>query len=201
MSTATIKILYNNCYGSFDVSDEFEKEYQLRTGRPINRDSVEFWNTGPDSIRCDPVAVAIFEEFGSERSSGPTSAIEIHTIPAVFARHWDIKESDGDETVTVNTTEAYADILHGFMDSGDLGVLVNQYRKIKAVDQQMRRAHVELELPAGVVKSGDSEFIQSMKAGEWRAEDLTAIFRAMAGGVKDTGLVDDEDGTDCIGHT
>lgn len=208
-SAATIKILYNNCYGDFNPSDEFEEEYLRRTGNPINRDSDKFWNTGPGSLRCDPIAIAIVEEFGSKRSSGPNSEIEIREIPAVFARHWDIKEYDGDETVNINITEAFADILHGFMDSGDLGILVKQYRTIKTAEQQLRRAPVQLDLPAGGLVAtapfGDSTFIQSMKAGEWRTEDLTAIFRAMAGGVKDMGLVDDEEdedeGPDSIGHT
>lgn len=212
---STIKILYNNCYGGFEVSEAFKEEYRRRTGKTINQDAIEFWNTGPDSFRCDPVAVAIVEEFGSERSSGHSSVIEIREIPAVFARHWNIKEYDGDETVKVNITEAYADILHGFMDSGDLGLLVKQYRTIKTAEQRLRSASAQPETPAGgllpVVKSGgggNSEFIQSLKAGEWRPEDLTAIFRAMAGGVKDSGLVDDEgeedgendSGTDSIGH-
>lgn len=199
-----IKILYNNCYGGFDVSREFEEEYQRRTGRSVDRDSVEFHATGTSSFRCDPIAVAIFEEFGSERASGPSAMIEVHEIPAVFARYWKITDYDGDESITVNYTEAYADILHGFMDSGDLGVLVKQYRAIKTAEQQLRRPLAHLEPPAGaLMPSGDSAFIQSMKAGEWRPADLTAIFRAMAGGVKDSGLVDDEeeDGSDSIGHT
>lgn len=198
-STGKIKILYNNCYGGFNLSDAFIEEYQKRTGKKISCDETEFWYRGADSFRCDPVAVAIVEEFGSEWSSGVDSLIEICEIPAVFARHWKIKEYDGDETITVNKAEAYADILHGFMDSGNLGALVKQYRKIKTAEQQLHYPHVHPDPPAGaLLPSRDSEFIQSMKAGEWRAEDLTAIFRAMAGGVKDLGLVDDEEEKDGI---
>jgi hypothetical protein len=210
-----IKILYNNCYGGFNLSKAFKEEYHQRTGKEVSRNATAFWHRGPDSFRCDPIAVAIVDEFGGEWSSGLNSAIEIREIPTAFARYWDITEYDGEESVTVNITDAYADILHGFMDSGDLGVLVKQYRAIKVGEAHLRRnpALVMPDAPAGGLlpagKSGgdDSEFIRSMKAGEWRAEDLTAIFRAMAGGVKDIGLVDDEeeddgesDSADSIGH-
>lgn len=209
---STIKILYNNCYGGFNLSKAFKEEYQRRTGKAVGRDILAFYYRGPDSFRCNPIAVAIVEEFGCEWSSGLNSAIEIREIPAVFARYWEITEYDGEETVHANVEEAYADILHSYMDSGDLGALVKQYRAIRVAEGRLRRAPVLPEAPAGGLlpagKSsggGDSEFIQSMKAGEWRAEDLTAIFRAMAGGVKDIGLVDDEeeeDGSpDSIGHT
>lgn len=202
--SAPIKILYNNCYGGFHLSAAFAQEYKKRTGNDIDRNRVEFWNTGPDSFRCDPVAISIFEEFGSEWSSGANSEIEVYEIPSVFARYWDITEYDGEETVTVNIMEAYADILHGFMDSGDLGVLVKQYQTIKTASQRLRRP-VDGGIVSAPIVKGDSEFMQSYKAGEWRAEDLTAIFSAMAGGVKDIGLVnDEEDGSsspDSIGHT
>ena len=208
-SAATIKILYNNCYGGFNPSKAFKEEYQRRTGTAVSRDATAFWYKGLDSFRCDPIAVAIIEEFGSEWSSGLNSAIEIREIPAVFSRYWEITEYDGEETVNINTADAYADVLHGYMDSGDLATVVKQYRAIKVAVGKLYRIPVQLEPPAGGLllagKSGESEFIQSYKAGEWRAEDLTAIFRAMAGGVKDTGLVDDEkdedEGPDSIGHT
>ena len=207
---STIKILYNDCYGGFTLSKAFKEEYQRRTGKAVGCDAAAFWYRGPDTFRCNPVAIAIVEEFGSEWSSGPNSSIEIREIPSTFARYWEITEYDGEEAVIVNAAEAYADILHGYMDSGDLGALVKQYRAIRVAEGQLHRAPAVPALPeapaGGLLPAGggDSEFIQSLKAGEWRPEDLTAIFRAMAGGVKDTGLVDDEeeeDGADSIGHT
>ncbi len=196
-----IKILYNNCYGGFNFSDEFATEYKRRKGETISARG-RLYRIGENSIRCDPVAVAIFEEFGSERSSGEASAIELCEIPAIFGHFWEIDEYDGDETVRVNVSQAYADILHAYMSSGDLATLVTQYRSIKTAESKMHRRPI---IPETNSRIGDSEFMQSYKAGEWNAADLTAIFRAMAGGVKDTGLVDDENddhrtGADSIGH-
>ena len=200
---STIKILYNDCYGGFTLSKAFKEEYQRRTGKAVGRDAAAFWYRGPDTFRCNPIAISIVKEFGSEWSSGLNSSIEIREIPSTFARYWEITEYNGEETVNVNAAEAYADILHSYMSSGDLGVLVKQYRAIRVAEGQLHRVPVIAALPeapaCGLLPAGgggDSEFIQSLKAGEWRAEDLTAIFRAMAGGVKDTGLVDDEDEED-----
>ncbi len=133
-----VKILYNNCYGGFDFSEEFKAEYARRKGEPIESRG-RLYRLGSDSIRCDPVTVAIFEEFGSERSSGPHSAIELCEIPATFAHYWEVEESDGDETVRVVISEAYADILHTYMASGDTAALVRQYRALKVAEDRWRR--------------------------------------------------------------
>lgn len=147
-----IKILYNNCYGGFDFSEEFKAEYARRKGEPIEARG-RLYRRGPDSIRCDPVAVAIFEEFGNERASGPHSAIELCEIPATFAHYWEIEESDGDETVRVIVSEAYADILHTYMASGDSVALERQYRAIKvAEDRWRRREPPGLGVEVGVLK-------------------------------------------------
>lgn len=147
-SNGQIKILYNNCYGGFQFSAEFEAEYKRRTGRDVTRDG-GLYRTGPGSIRCDPVAVAIFEEFGSEWSSAPgVCALEIHTIPAVFERYWEVDESDGDESVRVNAMEAYADMLHTFMGTGDQAALVQQYRAAKSAEERYRRRGDDILKPA-----------------------------------------------------
>ena len=133
-----IKILYNNCYGGFNFSDEFVAEYKRRKGEDIGARGRLYYN-GLDSMRCDPVVVAIFEEFGSERSSGPTAALELYEIPAIFARYWEIDEYDGDETVRVNINDAYADVLHAYMGSGDHVALERQYRAITSAAARWRR--------------------------------------------------------------
>jgi len=130
MHTSTMKILYNNCYGcGFAFSDAFVAEYEARAGRKVNMIKALF-QRGLGSIRCDPVAVGLVEEKGSRWASAPGSEIAIREIPDVLERYWEIEENDGDEYVRLLVSEALADILHEFMDTGDRDVLNIQYAAI-----------------------------------------------------------------------
>ena len=125
-----MKILYNNCYGcGFAFSDAFVAEYEVRAGKKVNVIKTLF-QRGLGSIRCDPIAVALVEEKGVAWASAPGSEIAIHDIPDVFERYWEIEENDGDEYVRVLVSEALADILHEFMDTGDRDTLNIQYAAI-----------------------------------------------------------------------
>ena len=125
-----MRVLYNNCYGiGFSLSDAFIAEYERRAGRKINITRALF-NRGSGSIRCDPIAVALAEEKGTEWTSGAGSEIRIYEVPAVFERYWEIEENDGDEYVRILVSEALADILHTFMDTGDRDALNAQYAAI-----------------------------------------------------------------------
>jgi hypothetical protein len=122
-----IKILYNDCYGGFDFSDEFKKEYTKRTGKEIQ----DTW--GPNkTLRMDPVIVALVEEKGTEWSSASHAVLAIRRIPAIFASYWDIHEYDGNETIHVDVNAALADCLETFMETGDRAALDRQYAAICA---------------------------------------------------------------------
>jgi hypothetical protein len=125
-----MKILYNDTFGGFDFSDAFFDEYKTRTGKELNL-STELYHTGPNCIRCNPVAIAIFEEKGAQWSSGPSAELAIYEVPDVFANYWEIDEYDGNETVRVNVTEALADILDTYMETKDHAVLEQQYKTVK----------------------------------------------------------------------
>lgn len=127
---ATIKIIYNNCYGGFAFSVAFEEEYHGRTGQLLATHRRLLDPRSPTNIRIDPVAIAILEEKGSEWSSGPNAALEIREIPAVFSLYWSIEDRDGDETVECNTESAFADLLHTYMKDGNAASLVDGYRRI-----------------------------------------------------------------------
>ena len=125
-----MKILYNDYYGGFAFSDAFLAEYKARTGKELSV-ITELYHTGPNCIRCDPVAIAIVEERGSKWSSRESSDLAIYEIPDVFANYWEIDEYDGNETVRVNVTEALADILDTYMETRDHAALEKQYKIIK----------------------------------------------------------------------
>jgi hypothetical protein len=120
-----IRVLFNNCFGHFQFSAAFEEEYSKRTGHPIT-------DISHDSIRCDPDVLAIFDEKGSEWCSGEGASLDIRTIPSIFEKYWEIDEYAGNETVRICIGDAYADILHVYMEHGckDIDLLRKQYSDI-----------------------------------------------------------------------
>lgn len=142
MTGATIKVLYNDCYGGFAFSAAFLAEFQARTNRTLDTYKALF-RLGPNSIRCDPVALAIFAERGSEWCSGPHSALEVYEFPSIFANYWDIEDYDGEERVHVDVNAALADCLQTYMDTRDMAALERQYAEIQAAKKSMWRAPLE----------------------------------------------------------
>jgi hypothetical protein len=135
-----IKILYNDSYDAdFGFSEEFDTAYKARTGREVNT-TIRLYRIGADSVRRDPVAIAIVEALGVERASAPGAYLQIREIPAMFERYWSVEASFGTETVHVDVNEAFADVLHHYMDTGDSAALVTQYRKVKTAVGRMSRA-------------------------------------------------------------
>jgi len=139
---ATFSILYNNCYGGFAFSDAFLAEYEKRTGKVLDTFKALF-RLGAESIRCDLIAVAIFQEKGSDWCSGPNSQIEAFECPVALAKYWEIDEYDGDEHVRVLVAEALADILHSYMRTGDNAALERQYKIITETDASKDKDKVE----------------------------------------------------------
>lgn len=131
-----MKVLYNDCYGDFAFSAAFFAEYKVRTGLDLDLTKTLLFHTGARSIRCDPVAIALVTEHGSEWASAPDANITIYEFSNVFAHYWEIEDYDGNETVHLNVSEAVADLLHTFMDTAatdrDITILEHQYRAIMA---------------------------------------------------------------------
>ena len=125
----TTKVLYNNSYGPFEFSSAFEAEYAARAGHPANTEKL-LLHLGAQSIRTDPIAIALREEKGAEWSSGPQSYIEVRAFSSIFEKYWEVEESDGDETVRLLVSEALADVLHAYMGGGDLETMKRQYKRI-----------------------------------------------------------------------
>lgn len=129
--TGTFKVLYNDCYGGFAFSEAFLAEFKARTGRDLDTYKALF-RLGPNSIRCDPQAIAIFEEHGTEWCSGQGAYLEVREIPVLFMHYWEIEEYDGNETVRVDVNAALADCLETYMQTRDIAELERQYAAIQA---------------------------------------------------------------------
>jgi hypothetical protein len=145
----SISILYNDSYGDFCFSPAFNAEYMARTGKPTHVTERILRLVGPESIRMDAVAIALWYEKGSEWCSGPGAALELRTLPAIFERYWTIDEYSGSETVHVNIDEVYADALHDYMRTGDNGLLVDRYRMIRAAATGLKAG---AETPINVIQ-------------------------------------------------
>lgn len=147
MAGSTIKIIYNDCYGGFLFSNAFTVEYEKRAGKPLNALRRQFQHCA-ESLRRDPIAIALLEEKGTEWSSGTCACLLVREIPAIFEHYWTIEGYDGNETVHVNVSEAYADLLHQYMETGDSGKLADGYRRVRAAAERLKE-------DAGYLTAGD----------------------------------------------
>lgn len=138
----TTKVLYNNSYGPFEFSSAFEAEYAARAGRNVDTEK-RLFQLGSSSIRTDPIAISLLEEKGTEWSSGPQSYIEVRAFSSVFEKYWEVEESDGDETVRLLVSEALADVLHAYMQTGDLETMKAQYKRITEAASPSKPAEMD----------------------------------------------------------
>jgi hypothetical protein len=90
------KIVYNNCYGGFGLSDEALEEYAKRKG--IAADDVDVYSIS----RTDPDLVAVVELLGDD-ASNRFAELRIAELPS--GTLYRIDEYDGNESVTAR--EAY----------------------------------------------------------------------------------------------
>jgi len=158
-----LKIIYNDCYGGFKFSEAFETEYKKRTGWDLMTEK-RLFHLGAQSVRRDPVAIALLEEKGAEWSSGENSYLAIRNIPSLFESSWSIEEYDGNETVYVNTHEAYADILHVYMADGDHAKLTDSYRRLRTAARVLIEAEKYLapaEVGGGAAVSATTTDVSS----------------------------------------
>jgi hypothetical protein len=131
----TIKILYNDTCGDFNFSAAFLADYKARTGKELNeRRDVGYMNR----VRRDPIAIALVEENGAEWASAEYACIMVSQIPAVFERYWEIEDTYGEESVRVLISDALADLLDTFMQTGELETLREQYARIDAGRRWLR---------------------------------------------------------------
>ena len=86
-----MKILFNNCYGGFGISEEARDLYNKR--RKDNEQVTD--------IRTDKLLIEIVEELG-KRASGDYAEIEIAEVPD--GAYWYIDEYDGWEEVRYTLT-------------------------------------------------------------------------------------------------
>ena len=101
-----IKVLYNNCYGGWGLSDNAKRLYKLRQEKA--GDDIDIWGEG--SSRNDPILIQIYEELGVE-FNGRHSKADITYIPKKYKKYYRIVEYDGLEGVEINYIRYNFDIM------------------------------------------------------------------------------------------
>lgn len=87
-----MKVVINDCYGDFGLSEEFMKAY------PQYEEYDYCWHNDKDK-RTDKDFISALESFGLEEASGYSASLEIVELPS-DATDWEINEYDGAESIT-----------------------------------------------------------------------------------------------------
>lgn len=90
----TYRVVYNDCYGGFDLSDEGLAEYNHRTSQLV---------TDPDAIsRDDPILIHMVETMNPRVINSRDSRLKIKEFPIAFCDFLMWSEYDGKEHVRVD---------------------------------------------------------------------------------------------------
>jgi len=118
------KILYNNTYGGFRISDVVKNNFELLTG--IKIDSYR-----EDKYRYHPELIKLVEKFG-EKASTSRSWIKIKEFPDYISPSWiEIEEYDGMESVYVDFGKAYEEIAEQYYGNHPtLGIKIDEITDI-----------------------------------------------------------------------
>ena len=123
-----IEVLFNDCYGGWQISNKANKLYTLRK----TKDSNYYIRR-----RSDPILVQIYKELGDEFDGGKYSKTGIEKIPKKYENHYIISEYDGLESVEIDYTKYELDNLKQKIkeilenNSMDNDEKINQFNNIK----------------------------------------------------------------------
>lgn len=120
-------VIYNDCYGYFGFSDEFEEELSRRVS-PAAPPTL----SGHISVRTHPAVLALLKEWGKKRSSAEGACLRIQSVPSMFLPKFiDILDYDeGKEMVFINTNRAIAAATRAFLVHRNVDTLVNAVKDI-----------------------------------------------------------------------
>ena len=96
-----IKVVYNACYGGFDLSDEAKKELAFLKQVAVEDLNIR-WGWEDNYIpRHDPDLIAVVERLGAHAASGSYANLQIEVIEG--DRYY-INDYDGNESVETPET-------------------------------------------------------------------------------------------------
>jgi hypothetical protein len=90
----TFKVVYNDCYGGFDLSDRGLDEYNRRSSKSINI---------PDCIdRDDPFLIEMVETMDAKDINSDYSKLKVKEFAEKFKSFLEWREYDGKESVSLD---------------------------------------------------------------------------------------------------
>ena len=92
--TNKIGVLYNDCYGGFNVSEKAFEMYNEKT-KKSKLNSMNF------VCRHNPLLIEILNEIGEKEFSGDCSKIKVNYIDEKYKNFYKIEEYDGLENVKI----------------------------------------------------------------------------------------------------
>lgn len=93
MSCYTFKVVYNDCYGGFDLSKKALAEYNRRKSTAILY--------ADDILQTDPILIDLVETMGKEVNTN-VSNLKIKEFPLKFLNFLKWDEYEGKESVTID---------------------------------------------------------------------------------------------------
>lgn len=98
-----MKIVINDCYGGFGLSEKAAKRYCELKGIDYEK-RWSIYNSTDEAIRTDPILIQVVEELGEEANDF-CSALKIEEIPN--GSYYRISEYDGWEEIILKEAEPY----------------------------------------------------------------------------------------------
>ena len=93
-------------------------------------------------VRSDPLILEVFEDLGSEVSSGPFSELCVQEVLESDIKYVDIREYDGMEHLSNDTEKYYKDIFFQFLEKhkGDTNVDITDIKQVVSRKEAERKA-------------------------------------------------------------
>ena len=133
LSMKTTPVLLNGKYGGFGFSEtfesEFEKEYNVSIPFFKSYFPDDNFNVERCKARYDERIINIYNRLGSESCEKYCSIFTEH-VPDDLLPYIDITEYDGKETLTVNISKKYKDLLLEAIDNPDKRVSNDDFLEI-----------------------------------------------------------------------
>lgn len=137
------KVILNKCYGGISFSDSFEKIYEETYNKPFIKiydpaNDKKHTNKNIES-RYDENLIKLIEKIGIKESAGKYSNLVFENVPSEALKYIYIDEYDGYETMSINISQMYKELLVDVMSKKIIKFSdVLQYNKICSLEKFLK---------------------------------------------------------------